>query len=230
MGLPVVSCCAYLTSVDGIGWRPCDYDAHDFIHAIKGRPINGFANIPVRGLVRRLDDTNLDHAIVWFGQMIADVARCYDLVTALALVPVPNSRSAVGGAEVPRTVALARALAWELNRLVPADAVVVDVLRWSETLVPAHTGSGPRDPRYLFDRCRVTGDLTALRRRRIVLVDDVVTSGGHLQACAARLSRSGRRVELGIVAGRAGHLQVGEPFSVQVEEIADFVPASSLRA
>jgi len=85
-------------------------------------------------------------------------------------------------------------------------------------------GGGTRDAQYLFDRCRITGALTAAPRRRIVLVDDVVASGGHLRACAARMSAAGYRVELGIVAGRADQIQVVKPFSVRVEEVADFRP------
>jgi predicted amidophosphoribosyltransferase len=223
--LPVISSCTYLTSVDRISWRPCDYDVHDFVHAIKDKPINGFAQIPVRGIVHRLDDTNRDRALVWFGQMIADAAPQHGLGGSIALVPVPNSWCASGGTEVPRTLALAHALAVELNTLVPATAVVVDVLRWSEALVAAHAGGGTRNAQYLFDRCRVMGDQTAAPGRRIVLVDDVVASGGHLRACAARLLVSGCRVDLVVVAGRADQSQVGEPFSVRVDEIADFAPA-----
>src|SRR5579864_6896762 len=56
--LPVLSCCTYLTDVDGVAWRGRDYDAHDFICAIKEKLINMFAQVPVRGILRRLDDSN----------------------------------------------------------------------------------------------------------------------------------------------------------------------------
>jgi predicted amidophosphoribosyltransferase len=221
--LRVISSCTYLTSVEGALWRPRDYDAHDFIQAIKGRPVNGFAQIPVRNVVRRLADENRDRALVWFGQMVADAALRYGLAMPMALVPIPNSDCAVDLRHVPRTVALADALGVELRKLTTGDVVVVDVLRWSEPLVAAHAG-GPRDARYLFDRCRVTGDHSLLQHRRIALVDDVLTSGGHLRACAARLLQSGYRVDVSVVAGRADHTQVGEPFSIRLDEIADFAP------
>jgi hypothetical protein len=227
VALPVISSCTYLTSVAGVPWRARDYDAHDFIHAIKDKPITGFAQIPVGGIVRRLDDTNRDRALVWFGQMIAGAALQHNLTAPVALVPIPNSRCAASSPDIPRTVALADALAVALNELVAADAVVVDVLRWSEVLAAAHAGGGARDPQYLFDRCRVVGDDPRLRRRRIALVDDVLTSGGHLRAVAARMLRCGYRVELAVVAGRADESQVGDPFSIRIDEIADFVPRAT---
>src|SRR5258708_40359590 len=101
--------------------------------------------------------------------MIADVGAQHDMVGPLALLPVPNSRCAVGCAEPPRTCVLADALATELNRLIGSDAVVIDVLRWSEALQAAHAG-GSREPQFLFDRLSIADDLSRLRGRRAILV------------------------------------------------------------
>jgi predicted amidophosphoribosyltransferase len=222
--LSVVSCCTYLTGATSVAWRGLDYDAHDFIHAVKQKPINKYAHIPVRGVLRRLDDSNRDRSLVWFGQMIADVAQRHGLLVPIALVPVPNSRCCVDSTETPRTVALAHALADELNRAVTGDAIVVDVLRWSERLDAAHSGAGTRDPQELFDKLRVVGDLTLADPRRLALVDDVLTSGGHLRACAAKLLQRGYRTDAALVAGRADQTQVADPFAIRVDEIADFTP------
>jgi hypothetical protein len=243
--LPVLSCCTYLTDVDGVAWRSRDYDAHDFICAIKEKPINMFAQVPVRGSLRRLDDSNRDRALVWFAQMIADCADRRLMGAPVALIPVPNSHCSVGASEPPRTRALAEALAVELNggtggpggaidgeepagRRQPAgDAVVLDILRWSEPVQPAHLLRGTRDPQELFGRLTIVGCLDALTNRRAVLVDDVLTTGGHLQACAARIRRHGHRIDVAVVAGRADQTQVAEPFTIRIDEIAEFAPEGS---
>jgi hypothetical protein len=219
--LQVVSCCTYLTGVE-FPWRRGDYDAHDFVFAIKAKDINGYANVPVRGARRHLENANRDDALKWFGQMIGDVAGEYDLLRTVALVPVPNSRSVVGCEEPPRTAALAKALATELNAKVTGDALVFDVFRWVEPLLSAHAAHGTRDPRELFVKLRVIGSLGGFRGRRVVLVDDVLTSGGHLQAAVARLAQCGHLVELALVGGRAVDTRVGDPFEIRVDEVPDF--------
>jgi hypothetical protein len=55
-----------------------------------------------------------------------------------------------------------------------------------------------------------------------VLVDDVVTSGGHLRACAAFLHNHGARVERAICAARSDHDPPDDPFGRRVDELPDF--------
>jgi hypothetical protein len=219
MALRVVSCCTYLTEIAGIVWRARDHDAHDFVKAVKAQPINGFAQIPCRGQAHRVDDSNRDLALELFGRMIADVAREHGLRSPAVLVPVPNSRCRVGCPLPPRTLEQARVLASELEQ----GLIVLDALRWSESVESASTGGGHREPQHLFDRLRVVQEFPA-GGLPCILVDDVLTSGGHLQACAAVLRARGHPVELALVAGRALRAQMAEPFSVRVELLADFTP------
>jgi hypothetical protein len=219
MALRVVSCCTYLTEVAKVVWRARDHDAHDFVKAVKGQPINGFAQIPCRRQAHRIDDSNRDLALELFGRMISDVAQGHGLSSPAVIVPVPNSCCHVGWPLPPRTLEQAHALASELEQ----GLIVLDALRWSESLLSASAGGGQREPQHLFDRLRVVQEFPA-GGLPCILVDDVLTSGGHLQACAAVLRARGHPVELALVAGRALRAQVAEPFTVRVEVLADFTP------
>jgi predicted amidophosphoribosyltransferase len=116
----------------------------------------------------------------------------------------------------------AQALAAELGM----GAMVVDALRWSEPLLSASAAGGMRDPQHLLDRLRVVGTFPEARLR-YVLVDDVVTSGGHLQACGAMLRAHGQRVELAAVAGRADRTRAAEPFAMRVDVLSELMPRGS---
>lgn len=225
MPLRVVSCCTYLTSTEGIIWRQRDYDAHDFVMAVKAKSINGYCQIPCRGEVHRIDDNNRDLALELFARIIEDaLLREPWMMAPFMLVPVPNSLTHLGVNNPPRTAAQAEAL---LAKLGP-QATLWDVLRWTEPMLSARTQGGARDPRVLFDK------LTILRgpvRRgdRAVLVDDTLTSGGHLQACVAVLQRARIECDLAVTAGRSDCAQVNDPFAIRIDELADFTPHGQSR-
>ena len=85
----------------------------------------------------------------------------------------------------------------------PGDAYVFDVLRWKTPIMKAHEG-GERDPLTLLDL--LDEPLEPITRgMRVVLVDDVMTKGGHMAACARLLAEHGAAVRLGVVAAHAVH-------------------------
>ncbi len=124
----------------------------------------------------------------------------------LVIVPVPDSGSTVRSGTRPKTVRLAKALCEEIGR----DARVVDCLRWKKDLGSASKEGGPRDPETLFKNFASVEGLP--RGCRVVLVDDVMTSGGHLQACAAKLRQAGATVLIAICGGRTTYSQDKKAF------------------
>lgn len=218
MPLKVVSFCTYRTS-KGSGWRERDYAACKLIKALKGKPVNGWADVPVAGRRVRLDASNAASAPALFGELAARGIK-WDQHGPYALVPVPNSDCIVGSDQPPRTLKMATQLA---NHIKAGDVIVADVLRWSEALPPAHEqgGWGRRDPQQLYPRLRLSGALP--EGRGIVLVDDVLTSGGHLRAAAAFLEAQGGTVNGAVCAGRTDDgFTVADAFALRIENLEPF--------
>lgn len=57
-----------------------------------------------------------------------------------------------------------------------------------------------------------------------LLVDDVITSGDHLQACAARLKKAGLDVNSIICAGKTVYDQSRGAFDIREEEWDEYEP------
>jgi len=214
MAIKVVTFAAYLTGTVS-QMRDPDYAAQKFVKGLKGEPINGYARIRVRRTPRRLNNSNLDQAITWFGQMAADYLLSENESWPIALVPVPNSGSVLNGPE-PRTLRLASAIKDNLK-----ESSVADVFRWRERFPSAHQEGGTRNPATLFQNLIVVYEMPSVP---IVLVDDVLTSGGHLQACAAWVWRKSGNLPMAICGGRTVDTQQADPFEVKLEEIDEFYP------
>ena len=141
MPLQVVCFCTYRTSVT-VGWNGSDYDAHDFIDAIKNRDINKHSWLTVRGTPRKFDNTNRQQVVTWFGQMAADHLKANGPAPPLALVPLPSSKADIMFKGVNRTTSLASAIALEFGE----GAGLADVLRFNEPLPSANEEGGTVPP------------------------------------------------------------------------------------
>src|SRR5262245_53791129 len=89
MPLMVVSFSTYRTSVGN--WRGVDHDAHDFVHAIKGRHIDHYSSVKIGGEWRRFDNLNREDVLRWFGKMVRDYLGGVSIERPFVLVPVPSS-------------------------------------------------------------------------------------------------------------------------------------------
>lgn len=214
MAVTAVCFCTYLTGIL-VPWRHEDHNAHKFIKALKGDPINGYARILVGRTWHRLQESNRDSAIDWFGEMAADYVTKNHKKRPLALAPVPSSNCVVGGRIVSPIYRMADAIASRLQ-----NVTVWDGLRWSEAMIPSHKG-GIRNAAHSYAHLRITRKLP---EAEIVIVDDVLTSGSHIRAIAAKLTASRGVCKLAVCAGRTVGEQVEDPFAIIEEELADFKP------
>jgi predicted amidophosphoribosyltransferase len=210
MPLQVVSFVTYHTSLGE--WRGIDHDARDFVAAIKGRPLGHYASAKVRGHWRRFDNLNREDVVQWFALIATDYLNSVHLEPPIAFVPVPGSKVDVAFQGVGRTCLLAKAISDHYA----SESRVANILRFDRKLSSACSEGGERNASALHERLRIVGSVDA---ERVVLVDDVVASGGHLRACWAKLEENGASVVLAICAGRADANQVRDPFAIRIDEL-----------
>jgi hypothetical protein len=220
MPLTVASFATYLSAV-GTKWRDQDWDSYKFVKAIKGKPFKYSAQIPVLGTSRYLAQTNANDTLGWFAEMANAYLWEKQILGPLVLVPLPNSSCALNTNIIPRTFFQAQALAQKLN-----STTVLDCLRWKLAKESASGGGGTRDPQELYDNLALTAAVP--QGTRLIIIDDVRTTGGHLQAARAMMLRQNANCDLAICAGRTVWNQCEEPFSTLEEQILDWWPMPSL--
>jgi len=157
----------------------------------------------VRDAVKRLKFRNLPGYATCFGAMLAEAvrekyARRYDLIS---WVPVSKKRRAKRGYD--QAMLLAMAMAIELG-----DVAVETLVKTVD--VPAQSGITDAAQR----RANVLGvyqpsDRELVAGKRVLLVDDVLTTGATMSECASVLKAAGAREVIGITLAWAGRSREG---------------------
>lgn len=192
-------------------WKTTDFPALKFVKAVKAKPFTGYADVPVLGRWMHLVPENADDAIGWFGELAAaELAKRF--AGPLILVPLPNSSSTVDNGKEPRTAVLAANIAAKLKNTKSCDC-----LRWTKEWPAKST----RDPQKLYDNLVVTSNPP---KGTLILIDDVFTTGGHVQAAVARLAEKKAECKLAICAGRTVLESPENPFEIVIKEVSHFVP------
>jgi predicted amidophosphoribosyltransferase len=215
MPVQAVCCFTHLTSTD-FAWTDPHYCVKKFVDALKRRPINKSAYIPVgRGPKRKLTQDNAGHAVLWFGEMAAELLSQQPFGDKPILVPYPSSKC-TPAVRVAKTKRLATATASRFT------ADVADIIRYVNEQPSAHEEDGTRDPALIYPELTLTGEIAP--DRPYVLIDDVLTSGGHARAGVALLRENGATVSLVVCGVKASQVPVADHFARTWVELADYEP------
>jgi predicted amidophosphoribosyltransferase len=219
MPLRVVSFCGYFCN-HSMQWRPEDWTSYKFVQALKGKDLNKYADVLVRGQFNRLSNDNRDDAAKWFGFFVADYLTKREVAGPFLVVPVPNSSCTVSSQARPRTRKLARAICDALGD----GSTVLDCLRWKENLGSASKEGGPREPKVLYGNLVLALPEAVDKNLKVLLVDDVKTSGGHVRACAAKLTSKKLGVEIVVCGGKTVYDQDKPAFHVYEDAVDEYQP------
>lgn len=221
MPLRVVSCFTYRTTIDS-PWTDAEYSVNQFVDALKERSVRGYGHVrldPSSATKQRIDADTAHLACDWFGQMGAQILNKAEIGSDLVLVPVPNS-DCVRSVAQSRTVVLAEAV----KQHSPLVNRVADILCWDQPILSASLERGSRNPSVLYPHLMLRAEARVQTKRPHVLIDDVLTTGGHIRACAAFLRHHRVRVVLVIVGARSDPTPQDDPFARRRDELDDFTP------
>lgn len=218
--MPTLAHCCYThrTTLGQPTWSDEQYCVSKFKSVLKDKPVKGYAFLPVvPGQPKRLlNAANVAMAFIWFGEM-SGAWLDEKLISDPVIIPIPSSKCTLKTGE-SRT----RRLADALQKRAGGD--VLDVLRFNKEYESTRNG-GSRNPEDIYPTYRLLDAVPS--GRPIVLVDDVLTSGGHIRAAVTYLTRKGvTSPEIVACCGvSAEQAPSATPFERKTRELDDYVDA-----
>lgn len=197
--------------------RPEAYwEAHFFVWAVKFGTYKRDFTIGSKRPVRVTKD-KIGKARELFGRFVSQCVATYDDHQQIYVVPVP-SKDALRGSTASRSLKMVQ----EALTTSRSPLKIANVLHWRTAQTRAHEG-GTRDRKKLADLLEVTGSAEGLR---IVLVDDLLSTGGTLLACKDVLEQAGATVACAVTCGKTIYdfkiKAWGNQSCELVDELADF--------
>jgi len=186
---------------------PRYWDSYKHAIAVKSASVNGYYSFPVAaGGYVKVSNSNIAMGRYlfgdWLGGQIESVG--YDPL----LVPIPSSKDGLVDAKDFRSFQMTRTAATRI-----AGAIVAPVLRFK-------TASQQRSRSI----AALEANMVVLQPppgKRVILVDDVLTTGAHLLAAERVLKREGIHVAAAYVCGRTVYDQTPPAFLTEAEELRD---------
>lgn len=204
--LKVISLCCYLT--DGLAWqnpRQVDHDALKMVKALKGDTINGYFQ---RSHGRYTDENKHVFAEERVPEFMLAALQMH-IKTRAIIVPVPNSHVINVNSQNFKTLELAQRVCNLSNGQFQTKPLLV----FRKPQIKARNG-GPRFASSVAPEYVVTG----ATRSPIILLDDVLTTGGHMVAACRRLEAQSSLPILGITFGHTVHEQRPDPIGIHETE------------
>jgi len=193
-------------------WEQAHWKARNLVKGVKREPFNGYSDwtaLPARKVVRQYSDAAGQRlALVVAGSKLVDL---FDKagIAAATVVPVPSSQTTTPGDDFTGA-RLARAIEGRRSTLVAAP-----VLHFDAPQPKAHDGGGERRWNMILPHLRGGLGLAG----PIVLLDDVMTLGGHLRACRRFLQAQGHQIDHAFVIGRTLWDRPANMFSIPAEDL-----------
>jgi hypothetical protein len=200
--------------------KPPFGEAWMYCWAVKSGKFLGEFDIHKTGGRLHITRNNFNLVRPTFGKWAALKARSWLAAGDIALVPIP-SKSAVGVVSTYGSLALVR----EAFKGTEFENCALDALRWDKQLPKAHEG-GLRSRADLLPHLNVREEAKpSLNGKNVVLIDDLLTTGGSALACYDKLTAEGANVLGVITCGKTVYDKTDPPFGAKqfdlTEELSD---------
>jgi hypothetical protein len=218
--IKVVTLAQYLTET-AVQWRNEDHCASKFVKAVKGEPFRGYATVPVCGRREHLDSSNSGKAILWAAEMAPAAlqtigVKFFPNAPPYWILPMPSSSTTTA---MPRVRGRAHLVADAMAAAHPTLFQVLDLLSFRTAMQPSRKG-GTRNPHDLRG-AMVAQNRSVPEDNGVIIVDDVLTSGGHFQAACCVVEEAGWLAFAGFAVGRSMKNPEDDPFAVQAFTLMD---------
>jgi hypothetical protein len=192
-------------------WRNEDYSAMNLVKAVKSLHFGGSSSITQGGSSYSITNTTEGRARALMIAARALAGKIHKAgYEAVSVMPVPSSAHIT-----PEAMFTGRRLAEAIEEA-HKPFVAAPTLYFDQTMPPAR-GGGNRNPNTIQPHLRIAAPPPT---GRVVLLDDVCTSGGHLIAAARFLRQHGIQVQDAFVIGRTCWDRPDSMWSVATENLA----------
>ncbi len=173
---------------------PQHQEAFNFCRSVKTGRMNEPISFPWKAGLETIERDDISRARIIFGMFIRK--KIFDCgIRNPVLVPVPSKDGLFDSLDFRSYQMLREAL--QGDRQYP----IVPAVRFTENLMPAR-GGGTRECASLLPYLTLTSPLP---KGNVVIVDDILTTGGSIKAITRRLNEASIRVFAAIVCGYTVH-------------------------